>query len=279
MHVLLAYTGNSTPAVNNLDMTALTDADFSIRNGHYIFTESYRVAYLFAQSNTMTDSRLLTPTYAALNSDGFRIAGFQQKAGIGGVPTLADRLVAQPLLIPQMEEFQFQGSKSSAVAEQLWGLMSLITDGWNRNLDSGPQIMMEATTASFTPTANAWSGPVPLIMNANPRGGVYAVIGASLQQTADVLAFRMIFPRSSMYNNRKLRPGWIAQNAVGSFEDVITQVDRFHLGTWGYFHTFELPTIEVLATTSAAMTPIFRMWTVYLGGDLNLLNQKIAGLK
>lgn len=278
MHVLLAYTASNPGATANNDMAALVDPDFSQRNNHYIFTESYRIGYLMAQSTGMTDARLLTPTYAALNSDGFRIASFQQVAGIGGVPTLADRLIHQPLMVPQMEEFQFQGSKTAVGAAQQFGLMSLITDGWSANLEHGPQMMFEATTASFTPAANVWSGPQALVFNSNPRGGVYCTIGASLQQTADTLAFRMIFPRSSMYNNRKLRPGWVAQNAIGSFEDVITQVNRFHLGIWGYWHTFEPPQIEVLATTSAAMTPIFRFWNVYLGGDLNLLNQKIATL-
>lgn len=279
MHVMLAYTGNNPGATNNFDLTALTDPDFSQRNGHYIFTESYRVGYLIAQSAGMTDARLVTPTFNAINSDGFRMGSFQQAAGIGGVPTLMDRLIPKPLQVPQMEEFQFQTSKSAVGAQQQFGLMSLITDGWNANYPSGPEMMMEATTASFTPAANVWSGPQALVMNANPRGGVYAVIGAALQQTADTLAFRMIFPRSAMYNNRKLRPGWIAQNAIGSFEDVITQVNRFHLGIWGFFHTFELPTIEVLATTSAAMTPIFRMWTIYLGGDLSLLNQQLASFQ
>lgn len=237
MHALLAYFGTQGgTAVNNFDLTALTDPDFSQRNSHYIFTESYRIAYLFAQSAHMTDARLVTPTYNAINSDGFRIAGFQQAAGVGGVPTLADRLLNRPLMVPQMEEFQFQASTGTATEKQ-WGLMTLITDGWNANIPAGPIMMQEATTASFTPTANVWSGPQALVMNANPRGGVYAVIGASLQQTADTLAFRMIFPRTAMYNNRKLRPGWIAQNAVGSFEDVFTQMNRFHLGVWGYFHT------------------------------------------
>src|SRR5262249_20819291 len=160
--------------------------------------------------------------------------------------------------------FQFQTSKTAAGAQQQFGFLSLITDGWTANLPTGPMIMMEATTSAFTPTANVWSGPQALVMNANPRGGVYAVIGASVQQAADTLAFRIIFPRTSMYNNRKLRPGWIAQNAIGSFEDVLTQMNRYHLGVWGYFHTFELPTVEVFCPISAAITPILRMWTIYL---------------
>lgn len=280
MHAMLAYFGTQSGggAVNNFDLTALTDANFSQRNGHYIFTESYGALYLFAQSAHMTDARLLAPTYSALNADGQRIVGFNQAAGVGGVPTLMDRYTMKPLTIPQNEELQFQASTGTA-SEKQWGLMVIGTDGWNANVPAGPQVVMEVTTGAFTPTANVWSADQAMVFNANPRGGVYAVIGASLQQTADTLAFRINFPRSAMYNNRKLLPGWIAQNAVGSFEDVITQTNRYHLGVWGAFHTFEPPQLEVLATTSASMTPILRMWTVYLGGDESLLNSFYAQMR
>src|SRR5215469_13800200 len=120
MHVLLAYTGSNPGATNNFDLTALTDPDFSQRNGHYIFTERYRARYLIAQSAGMTDARLLTPTFAALNSDGFRIGSFQQAAGVGGVPTLVENLASPFLQIPQMEEFQFQGSKTAVGTQQQW---------------------------------------------------------------------------------------------------------------------------------------------------------------
>lgn len=273
MFTLLAYQGNNAGPANNFDLSALPDPNFSQRNGHYIFTEQYGIGYLMAQSAHMTDARLLTPTFAALNSDGYRIASFQQAAGVGGVPTLFDKSTSKPVLVPLNEEFQFQGS--TGTAERQWGAMWLLTTNWSKQLASGPIIMMEATVASFTPPANAWSTVQPIIFNANPRGGVYVVIGASLQQTADTLFFRIIFPRNPYYKGRQLRPGWVAQNAIGSFEDVITQTDRYHLGNWGAFHTFEPPQIEVMATTSAAMTPILRMWCVYLGGDESLLNSYI----
>lgn len=279
MHHLIAWTGSNPGATNNFDLTAVTDTIVGTRNGHFIFTDPLRIAYLFAQSTLITDARLLSPTFAAVNSDGFRIAGFQRKAGVGGTPTLADRYIANPIALPTNEEIQGQASKSAAGAEQQWVLASIVTPGWNRNIDTGPQMMMEATTASFTPAANVWSGAQNIVMNANPRGGVYAVVGASLQQAADTLAFRMIFPRQGSYNGRFYRPGWIAQNAIGDFEDVITQVDRYHLGVWGYFHTFELPMVEVFTPISAAMTPVLRMWTIYLGGDDTLLNQKVASLR
>lgn len=271
MFVLLAYTGNNGTPSNNFDMTAAVDADFSQRNSHYIFTEQYGIKYLMAQSAHMTDARLLTPTFAALNSDGLRITGFQQKAGIGGVPTLFDKFSPAPAMMPMMEELQFQGS--TGTIEQQWGAMVLQTSNWSPNIPAGPIMVMEGTTGNFTPTANVWSGPQIITLTANPRGGVYAVVRATVQQAADSLLFRIIFPRSPYYKGRKLRPGWTVQNAVGSFDDVITQINPYHLGVWNCFHTFELPQLEVFASTSAAMTPIVRLWCVYLGTDPNLLDQ------
>lgn len=271
MFVLLAYTGNNTTPSNNFDLGAATDADFSQRNSHYIFSEDYGVKYAMAQSAHITDARMVTPTYNALNSDGMRITGFQKKAGVGGVPTLFDKYAPLVLPVPQMEEFQFQAS--TGTAEQQWGAMILQTSNWSPNIPSGMPIVMEGTTASFTPSANVWSGPQAISLTANPRGGVYAIVRATCQQAADSLLFRLIFPRSPYYHNRKLRPGWVVQNSVADFDDVITQVNPYHLGVWGCFHTFELPQVEVFATTSAAMTPIVRLWCVYLGTDVSLLDQ------
>jgi hypothetical protein len=276
VHVLLAYNGTQGgAAANNFDLTAATDADFSVRNGHYIFTEDYNIAYLMAQSAHITDARLVAPTFSALNSDGFRIAGISKTAGKGNKPTLSDRYIQRPVMMPKMEEVQFQASTATN-SEIQWGGMVLTTPGWSRNLPAGPIMVMEGTTSSFTPAVNVWSGPQILTLTANPRGGVYAVIGASVQQAADSLFFRLIFPRAPYYHSRKLRPGWWVQDAVGDFEDVITQADRFHLGCWGWFHTFELPMVEIFPSTSAAMTPIVRLWCVYLGGDVSLLDAALS---
>lgn len=271
LFVLLAYTGNNSTPVNNFDMTAAVDADFSQRNNHYIFTESYGIKYLLAQSAHMTDARLVTPTFNALNADGLRITGFQQKAGIGGVPTLFDKFSPAAIQMPMNEEVQYQGS--TGTIEQQWGAIVLQTSNWSPNIPAGQLMVFEGTAGAFTPTANVWSGPQILTLTSNPRGGVYAVVRVTCQQVADTLLFRVIFPRTANYHSRKLRPGWVAQNAVGSFDDVITQINPYHLGVWGAFHTFELPQIEVFATTSASMTPIFRFWCIYLGTDVALLDQ------
>ena len=278
MHTIQVYAGNNSVPANNFDLTAQLDsgANFSARNGHFILTEQYGLGYAIAQSAHMTDARILSPKIAAINSDGFRIASFQQKAGVGGVPTLVDRYLHSPISLPMFEEIQGQGS--TGTAEEQWLAMVMLTPGWTNAIPSGLQMMFEATTASFTPSANVWSTPQALVFNANPRGGVYACVGCSVQQTADTLFFQLVFPRTKLYNGRKLNPGWVAQNAVGSFEDVITQMNRYHLGVWGFWHTFEPPTISVFATTSAAMTPIVRFWNIYLGEDVAALNNYINQL-
>jgi hypothetical protein len=152
----------------------------------------------------------------------------------------------------------------------------IATPGHTRQIPSGFPIQVEATTAAFTPTAFAWSGPQPMILNQSLRGGVYAVIGASLQFAADTLYFRIIFPRSPMQFGRKLRPGRLAQNAIGDQEPVTQQVNRFHLGVWGAFHTFEFPQVETFNVVAAATTPIIRLWLIYLGESLSLLDPFLA---
>lgn len=276
MFQLLAYNKNNSTPSNNFDLAALTDPSFSIRNGHYIFTEDYLFHYLTAFSAHITDATVRSPLINALSTDGLRIAGFNVTAGIGGAPTLLDRWEQIPYPVPKMEEIQFLAS--TGTAEQQWGLMVLRTPGWTRNLPAGIPVVLEATTGSFTPTVNVWSADQALTFNSNPRGGVYAVVGASCQQAADTLAFRINFPRTKLYMGRKLYPGWFAQNAVGAFEDVITQYNRFHLGVWGYFHTFEPPLLSVLPSTSAAMTPILRLWCVYMGADESLVNSLYASM-
>lgn len=285
MHTILIYNGTEgSPATNNFDLTAATDPNFSTRNGHYIFTEDYRFLYLSAWGAHITDATVRSPQINALSTDGLRLGSFQKAAGIGGVPTLVDRWAQSPIFVPKWEEVQFLASTGTA-SEVLWGAMVLGTTDWTQNIPLtsggaagnvlGMPIVLEATTGAFTPTVNTWSQDQALVFNSNPRGGVYAVIGAACQQAADTLAFRINFVRTKLYNGRKLLPGWFAQNAVASFEDVITQVNRFHLGVWGYFHTFEPPLLEVFASTSASMTPILRLWCVYLGQDESLLNKYV----
>jgi hypothetical protein len=283
MFHLLMYNKNNSGPANNFDLNAATDPSFSIRNNHYILTEAYRFLYLSAWSAHITDARIVSPQINALCSDGFRIAGFNVAAGVGGAPTLYDKWTDMQIPVPQNEEIQFQAS--TGTAEQQWGAALIGTQDWNRNIPSvggvnpgtiqGMPIVLEATTASFTPTVNVWSADQALVFNSNPRGGVYIVIGAALQQAADTVAFRINFVRTKLYQGRKLFPGWFAQNVVGQFEDVITQVNRFHLGNWGAFHTFEPPLLAVFPSTSAAMTPILRLWCVYMGGQESLLSQYV----
>ena len=288
MFHFVVYNGTQgSPAVNNFDLTAAVDTVISQRNGHYILTEDYRVLYAAAFSANLTDARLFVPSYNAINPDGLRLGlGLNVAAGVSGAPTLTDNYSNYPLPLPQLEEIQFQASTGTASQVQ-WGTLVLGTPAWSRNLQPGIPTMIEGTlsssstsAANFTPTVNTWSGAQFLRFNSTLKSGIYIVNHATVQLASDLLAFRLIFPRNKLYQGKQLRPGWFAQNAVGSFQDVVSQINAFPLGIWGAFHPFEPPSIEVYASTSAAMQPIFRLWCTYLPGTeqdlLDWVNKQAA---
>src|SRR5207248_2273334 len=81
------------------------------------------------------------------------------------------------------------------------------------------------------------------------KGGTYCIINAYVF-AANALAFRLNFVRAPLYKNqRKLFPGDLVQNAYGNYPNVLG--DDW-MGPFGYFDTFELPLIEILATANVA---------------------------
>jgi hypothetical protein len=274
----VVYEGNNAGPANNFDLTAATDTIIGIRNGHLVLVNPFNLLYAGAFSTTISDARILSPSIIAINPDGLRLDGLNRTAGISGSPTKLDVWTKTPIPMPTFEELQFQAS--TGVAELQWIVGVLGTPNWSKNLIKGADMVLEGvvsgtagTNANFTPVVNTWSGPQFVNFNQSVRAGVYIVKAATVQLAADLLAFRLIFPQAKPYAGRILRPGWFAQNAVASFEDIIQQMDRFHLGDWGAFHPFEPVMCEVYASTAAAMQPIIRLWCTYIPGDFGTLDQ------
>jgi hypothetical protein len=129
---------------------------------------------------------------------------------------------------------------------------------------------------TVTPTINVWSGPQIVTFSQSLRGGVYAIVGATLQGT-NAAAFRIIFPRYRLYHGRKLRPGLPVQTAIGDTLSNQIYPWQLQLGEWGRWHTFEPPTVEVLGTTAAGTTYQGFWWLVFLGEDVSQLSQGLGG--
>ena len=273
---LLAYQG--LPGVNaaSFDLTAVADPDFSQRNGHYIFTEKYKIITLFHCEASAIRANLSAPTWNAIGKANIWPVTVSANIPSPGPPRVDERF-DYPMPVPLNEEIQFQVSNNlGAATEQAWGLMQIATPDWTSNLPQGQMPILVRCTATFNPGTLTWSGPQVLAFEQSLRGGVYAVIGAECQ-AASVIAFRLIFPRYKLYQGRKLRPGWLCQQAIG---DLIypQQVDGpMAWGEWGRFHTFEPVQLESIMTTGSSTTHELRLWLVFLGEDTSLLQGGLGG--
>lgn len=272
---LLAYNlASDTASGVNTDYTAATDPDFSVRNGHYIFTESYKLlAAALVSGASLTRGRFQVPTWNAIGEFTIFNVGTALEPATN---QQIDSYLAYPPAIPQMEEFQMQASNTGAGTLQENGAIIIGTDDWSQNLPRGRLPIQVRASFTVTPTANAWSGPQTITLSQSLRGGVYAVVGAQLQGD-DSVWFRLIFPRYKLYHGRKLRPGWIIQNAVANIANYNLPNWPFTLGEWGRFHTFELPTCEVFGTAADSTTYQLFLWLVYLGEDVSQLSQGLGG--
>ena len=270
---VLPYTTTFVGAATFQDMAAATDADFTQRNTHYTFTEQYQLLYDYWNGVDVTDGRYQVPTWNAIGQ--FAAWPLDLGTNVPQSPPRLFRYVDYPPQIPMNEEFQMQTTASAA--SQATGAVIVGTTDWNANIPRGKTRIRVKATAAVASLSLAWSGPNPFTLAASLRGGVYAVVGAALQCATYGLLFRLIFPRTKLYHGRKLRPGWICNNALGDLDAAIVAASPCHLGVWGYFHTFELPSFEFWGNAAHAATQILILDLVYLGESITLLDQYISG--
>lgn len=272
---LLNYNA-SAAGVNavNTDLVAATDPDFTARNGHYTFTEPYKLGGILPVGASIIRGRVQSPTWNALGE--WTIHSSNRAISPPSNPQF-DNYLSYPPPLPMNEEFQVQLSNNLGASTELenCGLL-VLTNDFSPAIPRGVAMGIFRSSFVLTPTLNAWSGGQAITLSANLRGGVYAVVGATVQG-ANAAFFRIIFPRAKLYNGRKLRPGGFAQTAIG--DQLNQQFDPWQMamGEWGRFHTFELPQIEVFGTLASSITYQVFMWLVYLGEDPSLMNGGMGG--
>lgn len=273
-HALLAYNLSSDTASGvNTDFTAASDPDFSQRNGHYIFTDPYKLLASITDGASLNRGRFQVPTWNAIGE--FTI--FNVSTALAMPNNLQfDPYLAAPPMIPQMEEFQVQMSNTGAGGAIENVAIILGTTDWTANLPTGRMTIQVRASFTVTPTLNAWSGGQALTLSQSLRGGVYAVVGASLQG-ANAPWFRLIFPRYRLYHGRKLRPGFLVQRSIGDAAALQLPNWPFTFGEWGRFHTFELPQCEVFGSVAGSITYQLFLWLVYIGEDISQLSQGLGG--
>jgi hypothetical protein len=248
---LLAYNGNISNA-NSIDLTANVDGEFSQRNGHYLFSENYNLLAGGIVGQNVTETNILSPTLNAITK--FNLNPANTGADTAPSPFLLDYYTHTPIPLPLNEELQFQVNGSGNDTVGGVGLLVIGTVGWKRGVIptgiSPLPVFKMKFTCNVTMNLRNWSTLALMTFEQSLRGGTYAVCGMEAWGT-NLLAGRIVFPQSPMYNGRRLRPGFVAQNAYGAQTAVVGDIGPLFLGTWGQFTTAELPFFEGLGTGSA----------------------------
>lgn len=248
-------------AVTDTAMVAVTDPEFSNRSSHFIFTEQYKLkCHLFMGANG-TRCNIDVPTWNAISKQNVWPIALSS-ANVLSPPRVSWLADVNPL-IPVNEEYIPRATDTAS--ENAVYVMWPFTPGHDRNIPGNKAIITVRATASITQVANGWSTAASLTFESNLRGGIYSIIGAEVVGAASLL-FRLIFPRSRLYRGRRLRPGWLCQQAIGDLPDTRFLIDPYYFGEWGRFHTFEPPQIEVYtAAASSTVTHEIRLYLAFLG--------------
>lgn len=256
----------------NLDMVAATEADFSQRNSHYVFTEDYDLLAAALVGASVTRGRFQAPHWNALAE--FAIVNANRALQPPANPQWDDYR-AFPIPIPRNEEFQVQTSNNLGASTEIENCVLQIAPRgqWGLNIDRGQSIpgmekgglFWTRTSFTVTPTLNAWSGPQALTFQQQLRGGLYGVVGGMMQGSNSV-AWRLVFPRMKLTGGgRKLRPGNLIQNAVGDQASCNVLPWKLEWGPLAMFHTFEPVQAEVFGTAASSTTYQLFLSLVYMG--------------
>lgn len=260
-HLLAYQTGAAATATPDLDMTAVPDSVFTARNGHFIFSERYKMLASFQNGVTPTRRRLNMPSLNTLGRHHFW--PLEASATVPDLPGIADYRDF-PIDIPLREELAVEATVSAAGPEQNNQLIWIGDMGWNRNLPVGQARITVRATGAVAGVANAWSGLGVLTLAENLRGGYYAMVGAQCFD-AGTLAARFMFPRSSSAMVKPMRPGILCQEAIANSP---LKENMGGFGVLGTFDSDEMPQVEIYANATAASVQEFRLDLIYFGNQV-----------
>lgn len=251
------------------DTPFVVDGVLSTRNGHPIFTEDYELCAAWANGVSLTAAQFSDATWNAINTP--QIYPVALSLTVPGNPQINDYR-NWPVQIPKNEEIALQLSNNlGAATEREFGLIWYAPFGKPRMLPApAPGVgSVGRVRALFTVTGaitqGVWSADMVMTITNLIKGGTYAVAGMNLVCPLG-LAFRMNFVRAPLYSGRKLFPGGLCDAAYGN---VPLKEGRNWMGLYGYFDTFELPLMSILAaTTAGSATYTGFMDLIYMGQNM-----------
>jgi hypothetical protein len=264
---LVCYQDTTTGTLTNSDMTAVADQVFSRRNGHYFFTADFKILASGLYGANSTRAIISSPTLNAFTA--FNIWPINT-SNVSANPPKADLWMEYPPPLPKGEEIQILHTTSGS--DTTTAMLIIGSAGWTKQVPRGigPVPVFEARfTCSITLAAQQWSTPATMTLEQSLRAGTYAVVGCDMM-AANLMFFRLIFNRPKFYMNVPLRPGSVANNALGDAPLGYPGLSKFLFGEWGRFATTELPQIEALGIGTATVTAEGRLYLVRLSDALDV---------
>lgn len=253
-------------AASNSDINAITDDVIQTRNSHLIVTEDMDLLAAHPMAASLTRARFGNVALTVRGAN--HLWPVTRSATVPAFPRPLD-LRDYPLRLPRSEEITIEGSNDAAGADNTWVPLWLAHPNWRRTLPRGLDFFTtRATSVVAAGTEFAWGALTELVFERDLFGGVYSVVGAHMV-APNAVAFRLFFPRQPLINGRQFRPGGLVQNATGNMP---WEAQNLGFGEWGRFHTFEPPSVQVLAD-AAGGTLEMRLTLIYLGSDEALLRQ------
>lgn len=261
-----AYQGNLGVNAANTALTAVADTIFLDRNGAFVYTEQWSIAWLYYKATSALRARSNLPKLNAINRHHiFPI----NRSLTNPSPYNIQDLRREPLALSINEGLTWEGSNDlGAATEDTQLFQAIIPPDWTMELPAHLQRITVRFTAAAAGTIDVWGADGAITFpDQDLRGGVYSVVGCQVFDAGSP-AFRLLFPRQKMAQGRQLRPGGIALEAI---QNIPNPLFNSGMGEWGRFHTFEPFRIQIFANATAASVQEGRVDLLYLGEDESLL--------
>lgn len=225
-----------------IDLPAITDSFFTIQNNHFLPQRTMAILYAAAMGTLLTRCRISTPTLNVITSPFIRDISPALNASD---PQIFCNYSMDPLQVNPLEEVVVFQADSAVTSESNAAIL-----GWQ--IQASPQpagtVFTIRGTATGTLVAGVWSNVGAITWQNQLPTGIYAVVGAVFQ-SATGIAGRLIL------ENIPYRPGGLAVITITRRTDPLFRLGN--LGTWGTFHNYAMPLVEMLASAGDTTEEIY----------------------
>lgn len=240
MYHTLAWTGSVVTATTT-DLAPLADGIIQVQNSHFLPPQDMSAFWAIAYGTNLQRAQINTPRLRQRTPIYIRPI---QPTLIGASNANSAEYDRNPQRFRGQEEIQINVTQNAGANQQITVVMGL-----GDNLIAVPpgDVYIARATSTTALVANTWT-QITYTMEQNLPAGRYAVVLIEYQST-NAQAIRANF------DNQYWRPGCPGMAALGN--RLPYWMYEYSLGVWGYFYTYSLPRIELLANGADAAHELY----------------------